>query len=443
MARLTNTTIYGAANVTGNVVTTGYTFDISANNGVNISNANTVSSVIFTNNGSYNGLAGVPSVIFSAPTTGGGTANANVLMRLAGTLSIGNVGVGYANGDYLFANTGQYLQPAQIQITSNTATTYGTGGINGFSIISYGLYFSLPNANVIGGVPYITFANTTGSGAGANVSAASYFTVNNVYFQTTGSGYVEQPTVTFTGGSPSTAATGYVYLNSTIQNIRLLGQTTSFYQGYQSNPAFQIGDGANGNGGASGGYWLATNGASGGSLFSVNTPSGPAFIGTGSGSAGVGFRTNFNYDQFRITHTASAVNYVNATGAATGAYPQISAQGSDGSIYLDISAKGSASVRVLSTLFAGRSSANYWQMFGASSGSSPSLVAVGTDANVAMNLVTTGNAAVQLTGNTTGYIPAANSIYVGNRVGFASSNNISVVYQTWNTTTNSLDVVYG
>ena len=42
-----------------------------------------------------------------------------------------------------------------------------------------------------------------------------------------------------------------------------------------------------------------------------------------------------------------------------------------------------------------------------------------------------------------GGVGVSNSIYVGNRVGFANSNNISVVYQTWNSATNSLDVVFG
>jgi hypothetical protein len=48
--------------------------------------------------------------------------------------------------------------------------------------------------------------------------------------------------------------------------------------------------------------------------------------------------------QFAVTNTASAVNYVNATGAATGAAPTISAQGSDANIALNLSGKGSGFV---------------------------------------------------------------------------------------------------
>jgi hypothetical protein len=89
------------------------------------------------------------------------------------------------------------------------------------------------------------------------------------------------------------------------------------------------------------------------------------------------------------------------------------------------------------------SSVNYLQVVGATTTNSPILSAQGSSANVAINLVPKGNAAVMITGNTTGTIAAANSIYVGDRVGYANANNISVVYQTYNASTNSLDVIFG
>ena len=42
-----------------------------------------------------------------------------------------------------------------------------------------------------------------------------------------------------------------------------------------------------------------------------------------------------------------------------------------------------------------------------------------------------------------GGVGVSNSIYVGNRVGFANSNNISVMYQTFNPATSSFDIVLG
>jgi hypothetical protein len=49
--------------------------------------------------------------------------------------------------------------------------------------------------------------------------------------------------------------------------------------------------------------------------------------------------------QFAVTNTASAVNYVQATGAATGVSPTISAQGSDTNIDLALTPKGTGNVR--------------------------------------------------------------------------------------------------
>ena len=436
MAKLTNTTIYGAANITGNVVTTGFAFDVSAINGINISNANSISSIILTNNGSQ--YLSVPSIVISAPTTGGATANANAVMRFSGSIAAGNVGVGYANGDILYANVAGSLQNAWFTVTSNTATTYGTGGINGISVGSLGQYFTIPPGS--GAVnPYITITGTTSAtGVGANLQSFSGMAVNNVYFQTTGSGYVEQPTVTITGGSPSIVATAYATVGTGTQ-VRSLGSTISFY--------------------TPGGEQLRIIDTNTTTINRVHITGGgagisPVIYSSGSGSTGLNFSSagtsgltfytnGASQTQFNISHTPSAVNYVQATGAATGSGVTISAQGSDANIFLNLNGKSSGGVRTQYYHIVGYGYNNYLSLSGNSTGGPVGITAAGSDANVALSISTQGNAAVQITGNSSGYIPAANSIYVGNRVGFANSNNISVVYQTWNTTTNSLDVVYG
>ena len=74
------------------------------------------------------------------------------------------------------------------------------------------------------------------------------------------------------------------------------------------------------------------------------------------GSKGTGFvgvYTNSNNDsnglqQFRVSHTASAVNYVQVTGAATGGTPTISAQGSDANVSITIASKNVADARLQS-----------------------------------------------------------------------------------------------
>jgi len=66
-----------------------------------------------------------------------------------------------------------------------------------------------------------------------------------------------------------------------------------------------------------------------------------------SAAAAIAFKTNSATSavtQFNINHTASAVNYVQVTGAATGAAPAITAQGSDGAINLALSAKSTSSI---------------------------------------------------------------------------------------------------
>ena len=58
--------------------------------------------------------------------------------------------------------------------------------------------------------------------------------------------------------------------------------------------------------------------------------------------------------------------------------------------------------------------------------------------NTANSYSTTNNALI-----ISGGVGVSNSIYVGNRVGFANSNNISVMYQTFNPATSSFDIVLG
>lgn len=60
---------------------------------------------------------------------------------------------------------------------------------------------------------------------------------------------------------------------------------------------------------------------------------------------------------------------------------------------------------------------------------------LGSTANLKINK-TTGTLSVGASAE------VANSIVVGNRVGFANTNNVTVVYQYYNAATNSLDTVF-
>jgi len=100
-------------------------------------------------------------------------------------------------------------------------------------------------------------------------------------------------------------------------------------------------------------------------------------------------------EQMRVTRTASAVNYVQVTGAATTASPAILVQGSDTNISADISTKGSGSFSFRSYGGTNRQfridgspvSVNYIQVAGAATGADPVISAQGSNANI--NLVFT------------------------------------------------------
>jgi hypothetical protein len=64
------------------------------------------------------------------------------------------------------------------------------------------------------------------------------------------------------------------------------------------------------------------------------------------GTGIIAFRTNTVDEQLRVSHTASAVNYVQVTGAATGGNPTLSAQGSDADVGVTLNTKGSGLIRL-------------------------------------------------------------------------------------------------
>jgi hypothetical protein len=124
----------------------------------------------------------------------------------------------------------------------------------------------------------------------------------------------------------------------------------------------------------------------------------------GSQFVGIGTNTNNNSnatEQMRVTHTASAVNYVQVTGAATGGVPTISAQGSDSNVSLFLNAKGTGNV------FLQVGGANVFQAAGSSTsvnrvltqasntGVAPVVQSVGSDTNIPLVLQPKGTGALQ------------------------------------------------
>jgi hypothetical protein len=344
-------------------------------NGVNISNGGTVTALTRTSSGG--GYTSIPAIAISAPTTAGGVqaaANANVFVQ---AVSIASGGTGYTVGNTLTLVGGTFTAAATL-----TVSTVSAGVITGVTVASGGTaYTAIPTnpVSVTGG---------TGSGATFNVTAwgvAPTFTITNA-----GSGYVEQPTVTFSGGGGSGAA-AYARVGGNT-SIRSLGTSIDFQT--PGGTGFRVSD--TGSTGVS--FWQALTGSSA----ILRSNSGNALLQT-SDSNGLFLQTNGGVTQAVVSHTASAVNYVQVTGAATGVPPVISAQGSDTNIHLTLQSKGSNGIR-LSTAGASTiqafvshtaSAVNFLQLTGAAAGASPVFSVAGTDTNIDLALTPKGTGNVR------------------------------------------------
>jgi hypothetical protein len=172
--------------------------------------------------------------------------------------------------------------------------------------------------------------------------------------------------------------------------------------------------------------WLSAQGADAAVGFRFSTKGAGAYsFQTGGGS---------EVTQVGITHTASAVNYVNITGSATGNYPIISSVGSDTNIGLDLISKGTGDIRLRTNgsptqLLVGAvaSAVNYVIARGAITTGFPSLAAGGTDTNIQLDLISkgTGSVGVQTGG---GYqlavISTASAVNYGTVTGSATGTGV-------------------
>jgi hypothetical protein len=245
-------------------------------------------------------------------------------------------------------------------------------------------------------------APTTAGGVQATATVAvsagaiTTFTITNA-----GSGYVEQPTVSFSGGGGSGAA-AYATVGSNT-TVRGLGNAMDFYTS-SANIGMRVYDaGGNGNG-----YWRFPAGFSS-TATQISSSAGGNIAAGGTGL--LSFQTNNTTTQMAVSHTASAVNYVQVTGAATTGTPVISAQGSDTNIRLSLSSKGTSAVRVVSNngavfdAIGVSSAANLLNFNNSVASSAPSISVVGSDTNIDLALTPKGTGNVRF-GTYTGTISA-------------------------------------
>lgn len=259
---------------------------------------------------------------FSAGTTGltpsTGTTGA---VTLAGTLGIANGGTGATTA--ATARTALGLGTIATQDANAVAVTGGT--INGTTV-----------GSTTAAAGSFTTLNSSGATRLGGLSGNQSLQVNNVasavnYLQAVGA---------VTGGAPTLSALG------TDANIGLsLASKGTSGVTIDSTTATNF---LTMNDGATTRFSFVRDAAGSGSVIKIN--SGVASIVTTDSSTGtLSFKTNTTQEQVRISPTASAVNYVNLTGAATGAAPTISAQGSDANINLNLTPKGTGSVTINAT----------------------------------------------------------------------------------------------
>ena len=261
-----------------------------------------------TDSANYQSLVGAVTTKTPIHSVAGTDTNIALALQSKGTggidLAAGSSGVNISNGT---------------TVTSITRTVGGTA------------YSTAPS--VIISAP--TLATGVQATATCTVTAGvvdTLFTITNA-----GSGYIEQPTITFSGGGGS-GAIAFVTIGADIE-INNLGQNAKFNT--DSGTALALyRAGTNNNGG----YWQVGSGLSTPVLKSSGTS---GTISSGGAGALNFYTNNIAQLQLAVAHTASAVNYVQVTGSVTGSQAIVQAQGSDVSgIRLAVFSKGAGAVRL-------------------------------------------------------------------------------------------------
>jgi hypothetical protein len=307
----------------------------AGSSGVNISNGGTVTAVTLTNAGT--GYTSFPTATISVPTTAGGVQGVVSFTRMYPSgYTIGSGGTGYTVGNVLTIVGGTPVTTA----AQLTVSSVSGGVITAVTVSAANSYTVLPTNPVS-----VTGGSGTGATFNLTYSLGAATTISNA-----GSGYIEQPTITFSGGGGSGAAAYAIVGSGTI--IRSLANTLDIHT--PAGSGFQVNN-------ASGSTLIYSKGVTGygGFLASSITGNSAFYFGyvnnaevgrismTSSNNLSFGTSSAAS-EQLRVSHTASAVNYVQVTGAATSGTPTISAQGSDANVSITIASKNVADARLQS-----------------------------------------------------------------------------------------------
>jgi hypothetical protein len=387
--QITVTDTAANASLTVNPKGTG-AFNIAAGSGgLNLSNGGTVTNITLTNNGGGSGgYTSFPSLLISAPTTAGGVqATATILVMQPITASVQSGGTGYTLNDVVSLVGGT---PQTVAATFRVSAVSG-GVVTAVVAVNFAPYSVLPTAPV---------STTGGTGTGLTLTSLAYAVGGTFTITNAGSGYVEQPTITFSGGGGS-GATAYAGIGGIATIKALAANVASLQLATAGGVAFSVADTNR----PTVDYWEAIGSTGAVGLRVAGATTNNNGIITSKGTGYLSLQTNaFGSESLRAGHTASAVNFIQSNGQPAGFGPLLSSQGSDTNINMVYMSKGTGShafgtggasyTQQLSVAHTA-SAVNYHQLTGSATGFGVVHSAQGTDTNIPLVLQPKGTGALQ------------------------------------------------
>jgi hypothetical protein len=323
-------------------------------------------------------------------TVQGSDTNLSFFIAAKGTGQIGYFGTAHN-----FYNASSATQFTIVNTASAVNYLQVTGGAtgNGGILSAQGL-----DANVA-----ITYNSQGAGGHGFTTGGTSYSTQFLVTHTASAVNYL-QVTGAATGSSPALSAQGTDTNISSFYTAKGSG-SHSFYTNGSTDLQFRIAHTA----GAI--NWLKVTGSAltFPTLSAQGSGTNIAIVYTTKGTEPHYFQTdNAVSTQFVIAHTASAVNFLEATGSATGSYPALQAGGSDTNIGVTYVAKGlgyhqftsgGSSADIQLRIGPVASAVNYLQVQGAATGGAPSIEVLGANTNISSAYTAKGSGNIFLNAN--------------------------------------------
>jgi hypothetical protein len=361
-------------------------------------------------------IASTASAVNYLQVTGGATGNSpsfsaqgsdtNISLNISGK---GTGGIGYFGGAHTFYGSG--APQLQIAVTASAVDYLQvTGNAAGFPSLS--AQGTSANVTIVYGSKGTGNHNFTTNGVSTNQFVVAHTASAVNYLQVTGSA----------GSSPSVSAQG----TSANVNVTYATKGTGFHNfttGGLSTSQFVVSHTA-----SAVNYLQVTGGATGNGV-SLSAQGSDTNIAIGVSTKGTGnfdvYTNNYSARQFQVSNTASAVNFLQVTGGATGGGAVISSQGSDANIPIDHRVKGT-SYHIFTTnngssaqfLIQNTTSAvNYAQVTGSATGNGVVFSAQGSDTNIDLKLTPKGTGVLSFGTYTAGILAQAGYIQIKDAAG--------------------------